>query len=63
MIARYVPERVSDLTEMNRVSATLKEIGVKVAAAIRSLPYPSEIQNISVALASAHKKAPEGGRG
>ena len=39
LVVRYGPERVNDLTELNRVFATLKEIGMKVAAVIRSQPY------------------------
>lgn len=39
LVVRYGPERVNDLTELNRVFATLKEIGMKVAAGIRSQPY------------------------
>lgn len=39
LVVRYGPERVGGLTELNRVFATLKEIGVKVAAAIRCQPY------------------------
>lgn len=39
LVVRYGPERVSGLTELNRVFATLKEIGTKVSAAIMSQPY------------------------
>lgn len=39
LVVRYGPERVSGLTELNRVFATLKEIGSKVSAAIISQPY------------------------
>lgn len=36
LIVRYGPERVSGLTELNRVFATLKEIGTKVSAVVRA---------------------------
>ena len=39
LVVRYGPERVSSLTELNRVFATLKEIGSKVSAAIVSQSY------------------------
>lgn len=39
LVIRYGPERVSGLTELNRVFATLKEISAKVSAAILSQPF------------------------
>lgn len=43
LVVRYGPERLESLTELNRIFATLKEIGVKVSRAILSQPYdPSD---------------------
>lgn len=39
LIIRYGPEKLETLTELNRIFATLKEIGTKVSAAIVSQPY------------------------
>lgn len=39
LIVRYDPERVSTLSELNRVFATLKEISDKVSAVIMRQPF------------------------
>ena len=36
---RYAPQQSSDLSEMNRVLATLKEVSTKVSTIIHKQPY------------------------
>lgn len=43
LIVRYGPERVGGLSELNRMSATLKEVSTKVRTAILNQPHaPSD---------------------
>ncbi len=39
LIVRYGPERLSSISELNRMFATLKEISAKVSAVILSQPF------------------------
>lgn len=40
LVARYGPEQTGGLSELNRMSATLKEVSTKVRAAFRIQPPP-----------------------